>query len=102
MIAHGASIMEAELGRLRTANELLSKRKSRKRKVLKGLNIASIAGGLKRKESQAIARNAGSGSSSAPKQRRCGRCREPGHRIETCKMALIDITSDEGHVDVAT
>jgi hypothetical protein len=46
MIAHGASIMEIEIRTLRKANELLSKRKQRKRKVLKGFVSQSIADGL--------------------------------------------------------
>ena len=36
MIAHGALIIEVEINQLRKANKALSKRKARKRKVLKG------------------------------------------------------------------
>ena len=46
MIAHGAQIMEVEIGRLRKANELLLMRKQRKKKVLKGFVSRSIADGL--------------------------------------------------------
>ena len=102
MIAHGASIMEAEIGRLRTANALLSKRKSRKRKVLKGINTISVADGLKLKEQRSVAESVTTCKGFVPKQRRCGRCREPGHRIETCKMAPIDVPSDEDHIAVTT
>jgi hypothetical protein len=102
IIAHGASIMEAEIGRLRTANALLSKRKSRKRKVLKGVNTISVADGVKLNEQRSVAESAAARNRSAPKQRRCGRCREPGHRIETCKMAPIDVPSNEDHIVVVT
>jgi hypothetical protein len=46
MIAHGASIMEAEIVRLRKANTTLSARKQRKKKVLKGADTRLIADGL--------------------------------------------------------
>ena len=82
MIAHGASIMEAEIGRLRTANTLLTRRKSRKRKVLKDINTISVADGLKLKEQRSVAESVAACKGPAPKQRRCGRCREPGHRID--------------------
>jgi hypothetical protein len=95
MIAHGACIMETELERLRTANTLLSKRKARKRKAFRGIDTISVADGLKRQEQESIEGGTPSNSGSAPKQRRCGRCREPGHRIETCKMAQIDVRSNE-------
>ena len=90
MIAHGASIMQAEIERLRAANALLSKRKSRKRKILKGATIISVAQGLELGSQQAIARNAIANNSSVRGRRRCGRCRQPGHRIETCKEPPVD------------
>jgi hypothetical protein len=93
MIAHGASIMQAEIEQLRTANALLSKRKSRKRKVLKGATTVSVAQGLEIRSQLAIARIATANNTSGPRQRRCGRCRQPGHRIETCKEPPIDIAS---------
>jgi hypothetical protein len=100
MIAHGASIMEAEIGRLRTANALLSKRKSRKRKVLKGVNTISVAAGIKLNKQRSVAKSAATRNHSTPKQRRYGRCREPGHRIKTCKMAPIDVPSDGDHIAI--
>jgi hypothetical protein len=57
LMAHGASVMQVELERLRAANALLSKRKSRKRKVLKGVTSISVADALKLKDQQAIAGN---------------------------------------------
>ena len=43
LIAHGASMMQLEIERLRSANKVLSKRKARKRKILKGVTIISVA-----------------------------------------------------------
>jgi hypothetical protein len=93
LLAHGASIMQVELERLRAANALLSKRKSRKRKVLKGVTSISVADALKLKDQQAIARNEASIEAPSRRQRRCGRCRQLGHRIETCKVPPIDSAS---------
>jgi hypothetical protein len=97
IIALGASILEAELGRLQTANALLTKGKARKRKVLESINTLLVADVLKRKEQLSVAESAASSSWLC-----CGRFREPGHQIKTCKMALIDVSSDDGHIDAAT
>lgn len=90
LIAHGASVMQVEIERLRSANALLSKRKSRKKKVLKGATTLSVAQGLELGGQQVIARKATANNAFAPLQRRCRRCRQPGHRIETCKQPPID------------
>ena len=45
--------MQVEIKNLRAANELLSKRKSRKRKVLKGVTTIAVADGLQLKDAQA-------------------------------------------------
>jgi hypothetical protein len=88
MIAHGASIMEVEIGRLRKANETLSKRKTRKRKVLKGFVSKSIADRLQliaqRQNQGTVDQTNAADNGPVQRQRRCGRCREPGHRIDTC------------------
>ena len=90
MIAHGASILESEIGRLRKANETLSKRKQRKKKVLRGAISRSIADGLQlvaqHQNQGTINQNSISGDGPAPRQRRCGHCREPGHRIDGCPI----------------
>jgi hypothetical protein len=93
MIAHGASIMEVEIARLRKANTLLSKRKQHKKKVLKGAMPRSIADGLQlsaQLAGQDIDRqNGASDDGPVRRQRRCGRCREPGHRVETCPQPQL-------------
>lgn len=90
LIAHGASMMQLEIERLRSANRVLSKRKAQKRKVLKGATTISVASGLEIGSQLAISRNATANSGSEPRRRRCGRCRQPGHRIETCKERPVD------------
>jgi hypothetical protein len=90
LIAHGASMIEVELGKLREANATLSKRKQRKRKIIKGATSQLVADGLQmsvRLQAQnVIAENSGSGDMRIRQPRRCGRCCEPGHRVETCKL----------------
>ena len=93
MIAHGASIMEVEINQLRKANEALSKRKARKRKVLKGFVSRSITDGLQsilqhqnRAQNQQISK---SSDNPVRRVRRCRRCREPGHRVETCPQPVL-------------
>ena len=87
MIAHGASIMEVEIGRLRRANDILTARKKRKKRVIRGSNSRSVAEGLALIARQAVSdQNDAAIAVTAPRQRRCGRCRQPGHRIETCRM----------------
>jgi hypothetical protein len=46
MMAHSAVVLSTEVSRLRAANVLLSKRKERKRKVLKGAITISVADSL--------------------------------------------------------
>jgi hypothetical protein len=96
LIAHGALIMQVEIEQLRSANALLSKRKSRKRKVLKGATTISVAQGLEIGSRLAVAQNVTDNNVSGPRQRRCGRCRQPGHRIETCKEPLVNAA---GHLE---
>ena len=91
MIAHGASIMEVEISRLRRANGILSARKKRKKKAIRGSNSRSIADGLALIETRVErAQNASTNAGVVPRQRRCGRCCQPGHRVETCMMTLLD------------
>jgi hypothetical protein len=98
MIAHGASIMEAEIKNLRKANEILSKRKQRKRKVLKGFVSRSITDGLQlvaqRQGQDTIDQTGTADDGPVRRQRRCGRCREPGHRIETCPQPQLATTEN--------
>jgi hypothetical protein len=98
LMAHGATILETETQQLREANIKLSKRRQRKRKGLKGFVSRSIADGL---QSASQGRNhAHTGQNTdtvVPRQRRCGRCRKPGHRVETCPQAQLATPDNIDH-----
>ena len=93
-MAHKLVLTEAEIKALRTANELLSKRRKRKKRLLKDTESLTVQEGLDIIAHIAINaqwRVEMRGSCSKRQRvekgpRRCGRCREPGHRIETCPM----------------
>jgi hypothetical protein len=93
MIAHGASIMEIEIGRLRRANNILTQRKTRKKKVLKGAVTRSIADGLQlstqRGDQDTNEQIGATNNGPVRRQQRCGRCRELGHRVTTCKQPQL-------------
>jgi hypothetical protein len=88
------ALAQAENRRLRTANAELSRRKSRQKKVIGNQRILTqvegtlIANQIAADAVRASQRDGGSGESSVriPRQRRCGLCREPGHRRETCSL----------------
>jgi len=90
-VAHKAVIIADEAAKLRESNELLSRRKGAKKKVLPGKTRVRVSDGL-----QIIAESTldmlqnplevPNGDTPVPRQRRCGRCRQPGHRRETCQM----------------
>jgi hypothetical protein len=97
-MAHRHSILEIENRELRAANTMLTKRKERKRKVIKGVSTVSISDRLqlaiRKQEGRQIDQN-GPNSHGRPRQpRRCGRYREPGHRINTCKIAPVETPSN--------
>jgi hypothetical protein len=95
LIAHGAAIMQVEMERLRAANALLTKRKAIKRKVIKGTICMTVAEGLELGGQREMAQNATASNVAALRPRRCGRCRQPGHRIETCPEEPLDESEDE-------
>jgi len=88
------ALMSSENKRLRTSNEALSKRKARLKKRISTQTVLTQEQGL------LLANGAIIGASGAPRSRntpgeisgaprvprRCGRCREPGHRVETCLL----------------
>jgi hypothetical protein len=97
-IAHQFILMQGECSDLRKANATLSRRKARKRRRIQnggsltradGLEIITqievdqqIGGETRQKQRRA--------DGSVVSQRRCGRCRQPGHRIETCPLRVLD------------
>jgi hypothetical protein len=97
-MAYRYLILKIENRELRAANAALIKRKERKRKVIKGVSTVSISEGLqlaiKQQERRQIDQIRPASDGRSRQSRRCGRCRELGHRIETCKMAPIETSSN--------
>jgi hypothetical protein len=95
-MAYKIALMEEEIARLRKANEAASRRKARPKKRIRRQGVLAIAEGLDlvdqanineqvRKETPQSGMQLGSTTSL---QRRCGYCRQPGHRIETCSKRV--------------
>ena len=68
-------------------------RKQRKKKVLKGFISRSIADGLQMVSQGRIGdqtdQNGRIQDGPQRRQRRCGRCREPGHTVTTCPQPVL-------------
>jgi hypothetical protein len=95
MLAHQFELLKACNAELEVANAAYIKRKSRKRKRLQaggtltaeeGLQLAAIKDGTA-KHRKIYAREGDKAESGALRQRRCGRCGEPGHNARTCNKA---------------
>ena len=97
-IAAQYEILKAEVTALRKANEALSRRKRRqKKRIQRGgtltiaegvdlINQANVDAQIQRERREGAVQSGGD----APRQRRCGRCRQPGHNITTCPQHLLD------------
>ena len=93
-MAHRLAILEAENADLRKANELATQRKQRKKKRIQQRGSLAIQDGLNLIDQSAVntqiseeMRQSGTRSNGTTRrQRRCGRCREVGHLIETCPL----------------
>lgn len=92
-MAHKMTLMTAEITNLRKANEALSKRRRAKKTRVRLGGALTIQDGLDeiaRKEAERLggrnrAENGRDDGSSAPRQRRCGRCGKTGDNSRTCK-----------------
>jgi len=97
-MVHSLTILKAENESLRKANELATKRRQRKKKQIqqrgsltidKGqdlVNQLDITAQIAEERRQSRVRQ----DRTTRRQRRCGRCREVGHRIQTCPLASLD------------
>src|ERR1700761_8809956 len=91
-------LYKEEVATLRKANEAMSKRKRRaKRQIQKRGTLTKDEGSrlidqaeADRLLQQEISRPQGKYVTDRPRRRRCGRCREPGHCIETCPVRLAE------------
>ena len=98
-IATENELLRAEVKRLQEANTALSKRKARKKKEIQ--NRGSLTKGqgsqlidqididtqIEQEIGHGVSRRVGA----EPAPRRCGRCRQPGHRIGTCPVRLAEV-----------
>jgi hypothetical protein len=97
-IAAQLQLYKEEVATLRKANEAMSKRKRRaKRQIQKRGTLTKDEGSrlidqveADRQLQHEISRSHGRSDDNGPRRRRCGRCREPGHRIETCPVRLAE------------
>jgi hypothetical protein len=98
-MASELELLRAENKRLQEANAALSKRKARQKKEIQNRGSLTKAQGsqlidqidvdaqIEQEIGQGVLQRAGG----TPAPRRCGRCRQPGHRIETCPVRLAEV-----------
>jgi hypothetical protein len=94
LMAHGASIMGIELAKTQEANKKLTARNQQAKKAIRGAVTRTVSDGLQLASQvniPATGSRIGVNKGGPARQiRRCGRCREPGHPIETCKQLPSD------------
>ncbi len=90
-------LVQEEIGRLRDAVDMLTKRKTRKRRyvrveetltVSKVSNLIAVKEGSSRKEGETPAKR-------VRVERRCGRCSEIRHNSCTCKVEILDVDNSD-------
>ena len=93
-MAHRLVILEAENAALRQANKLATQRKQRKRKRIQHQGSLTLQDGLdlidglaaNTQISEEMHRSGVNPDGTVKRPRRCGRCREIGHRVEKCPI----------------
>jgi hypothetical protein len=93
-MAHRLAILEAENATLRQANKLATQRKQRKKKRIQHHGSLKVQDGLDLVNGLAVNtqifeemhRSGVKPDGTAKRPRRCGRCREVGHRVEKCPI----------------
>ena len=96
-------VYKADNERLRKADEALSRRKERQKKRLQRRGVLTKESGSQLIDQANIdAQITVESRGSQPRRvrvekgpRRCGRCRQPGHRIQTCPERLVDLVGTE-------
>jgi DDE superfamily endonuclease len=95
---HSVTLLNSQVASLKKANEAATRRKQRQKKRIQKrgtltkdegsqlINQANVDAQIVQEMRQSLSRRGGG----APAQRRCGRCREVGHRIETCPLREAD------------
>jgi hypothetical protein len=98
LIAHSATLIRAHTVAIEKANEALSRRKRRSKKRIQQRGSLSIQDGqflidqsaLNYQISQETRSRSSRVGTRAGETRRCGHCRQPGHRIQTCPERLVN------------
>jgi hypothetical protein len=94
MMSASATLLRAQVAELQKANELATRRRRRQKRRVQREGTLTIAEGqdiisqrsIEQQLQVEMRESRARGGTGPPKQRRCGRCREPGHRIETCPL----------------
>jgi hypothetical protein len=97
MMMHSAVILEKQVGALQKANLAASERRSRKRRriqiggTITAQNTASASNVVNNRQETGVLRQKGPEVVITRRQQpRCGRCRQTGHRIQTCPIISLD------------
>jgi hypothetical protein len=94
-IMHQVALLRAEVRDLRTANEVLSKRRRAKKSRVRLGGSLTIQDGIDLLDQKDVdkqlrgedRRSGGQGGQARTKTPRCGNCGKPGHNIRTCREA---------------
>jgi hypothetical protein len=90
-------LVQEEIGRLRDAVDMLTKRKTRKRRYVRAeetLTVSKVSNLITAKEGSS--REEGETPTKRVRvERRCGRCSEIGHNSRTCKVEILDVDNSD-------
>jgi ribosomal protein L17 len=101
-IMHQMALLRAEVNELREANATLSRRRRAKKTRLRLSGSITVAEGQELQDQREITdqiqqetqQSGGRKRRTETRERRCGRCRRPGHNARTCQ-ANVDMSREE-------
>ena len=98
VIANQFTLLQQENSDLRKANEAATRRKQRQKRRIQRQGALTIAEGSQLIDQTLIdaqiAQETRRPRRNGLAPRRCGRCRQPGHRIETCPLRLAEVEEE--------
>jgi multidrug efflux pump subunit AcrA (membrane-fusion protein) len=93
MMIHEAALLKQRVAMLQKANEAANQRKARKRRRIQKGGSLTVGNGVdlshpphNRQDTDILRQNGPESVTVSRAQRRCGYCREIGHRVETCTI----------------